>query len=91
MSGTASCERLKKRGHTGISRKTPSTAPPRKPNLTTRGRIGKLEELVALADVVDPSSLSGNKVVFGATVSIEETDSGELQTFARVRHRRSPR
>ena len=48
------------------------------------GRIGKLEELVALADVVDPSSLSGNKVVFGATVSIEETDSGELQTFAIV-------
>jgi transcription elongation factor GreA len=31
-----------------------------------------------------PSSLSGNKVVFGATVSIEETDSGELQTFAIV-------
>ena len=48
------------------------------------GRISKLEELVALADVIDPSSLSGNKVVFGATVSIEDTDSGERQTFAIV-------
>ena len=48
------------------------------------GRLSKLEELVALADVVDPSTLSGNKVVFGATVTIEETDSGEQQTFAIV-------
>lgn len=48
------------------------------------GRISKLEELVALADVVDPLSLSGNKVVFGATVSIEDGDSGERQTFAIV-------
>ena len=48
------------------------------------GRIGKLEELVALADVIDPVTLSGNKVVFGATVTVEETDSGERQTFAIV-------
>jgi len=48
------------------------------------GRISKLEELVALADVVDPTSLSGDKVVFGATVAIEDTDSGERQTFAIV-------
>lgn len=48
------------------------------------GRIGKLEELVALADVIDPSTLSGRKVVFGATVTIEESDSGERQTFAIV-------
>ncbi len=48
------------------------------------GRISKLEELVALADVIDPSTLSGNKVVFGATVTVEDTDSGERQTFAIV-------
>lgn len=48
------------------------------------GRIGKLEELVALADVIDPATLSGKKVVFGATVTIEEADSGERQTFAIV-------
>jgi transcription elongation factor GreA len=48
------------------------------------GRIGKLEELIALADVIDPAALSGKKVVFGATVTIEEADSGERQTFAIV-------
>lgn len=48
------------------------------------GRIGKLEELVALADVIDPTTLSGKKVVFGATVTIEEADSNERQTFAIV-------
>ena len=48
------------------------------------GRISKLEEMIALADVIDPATLSGNRVVFGATVTIEDTDSGEKQTFAIV-------
>jgi transcription elongation factor GreA len=48
------------------------------------GRIKKLEEMVALADVIDPSVLSGNKVVFGATVTIADAESGEQQTFAIV-------
>jgi transcription elongation factor GreA len=48
------------------------------------GRIQKLEELVALSDVIDPVTLSGKKVVFGATVTIEDTASNEKQTFAIV-------
>ena len=48
------------------------------------GRISKLEELIALSDVIDPATLSGDKVVFGATVTIEDTESGERQTFAIV-------
>lgn len=48
------------------------------------GRIARLEEMVALADVIDPTSLSGKRVVFGATVTIEDTASGEKQTFAIV-------
>lgn len=49
------------------------------------GRISKLEELIALADVIDPTAgAASNKVVFGATVTIEDTDSGERQTFAIV-------
>ncbi len=48
------------------------------------GRISKLEEQIALADVIDPMTLSGSKVVFGATVTIEDSDSGERQTFAIV-------
>lgn len=45
------------------------------------GRISKLEELIALANVIDPASLSGSKVLFGATVTLEDTDSGERQVF----------
>jgi transcription elongation factor GreA len=48
------------------------------------GRISKLEELIALANVIDPASLSGNKVLFGATVTLEDTDSGERQVFTIV-------
>lgn len=48
------------------------------------GRIHRLEELVALADVIDPRNLTGERVVFGATVTIEDTDTGESQTFAIV-------
>jgi transcription elongation factor GreA len=49
------------------------------------GRISKLEELIALADVIDPTAgAASNRVVFGATVTIEDTDSGERQTFAIV-------
>lgn len=48
------------------------------------GRIGKLEELVALANVIDPLTLGGKRVVFGATVTIEDTEQGERQTFAIV-------
>lgn len=48
------------------------------------GRISKLEELIALADVIDPGRLSGRRVVFGATVTVEDADSGEQQTFAIV-------
>ena len=43
------------------------------------GRLQKLEELVALADVIDPTTLGGKKVVFGATVTIEDPDSGERE------------
>ncbi len=48
------------------------------------GRVGKLEELIALANVIDPKSLQGPKVVFGATVTIQDTESGERQTFGIV-------
>jgi transcription elongation factor GreA len=48
------------------------------------GRVGKLEEQIALADVIDPRTLSGNRIVFGATVTIEDTDSNERQTFGIV-------
>jgi len=40
------------------------------------GRIGKLEEVISAVEVIDPSTLSGSQVKFGAHVRLvdEETD-----------------
>lgn len=39
-------------------------------------QIGDLEEKFSRAEVVDISKLSGNQVQFGATVTLEDSDSG---------------
>ena len=39
------------------------------------GRIKELESKLALAEVIDPKTLSGNKVVFGATVKLLDCES----------------
>lgn len=41
------------------------------------GRIKELEGMLALSEIIDPSKLSGAKVVFGATVRLSDTESGE--------------
>jgi transcription elongation factor GreA len=42
------------------------------------GRIQEIESKLAAAQVIDPAQLdAGGKVVFGATVELEEEDSGE--------------
>jgi transcription elongation factor GreA len=41
------------------------------------GRIREIEGTIALSEVIDPGKLSGRKVVFGATVRLTDTDSGE--------------
>jgi transcription elongation factor GreA len=40
-------------------------------------RIRELEAKLALSQVIDPASLSGTKVVFGATVKLTDTDTDE--------------
>lgn len=46
------------------------------------GRIGELEGALSTADVIDVSRLNaGSKVVFGATVEMEEENSGEAVTY----------
>lgn len=44
------------------------------------GRIEELEAVIGRAQVIDPKTLSGDKVVFGATVTIinEETEEEEI-------------
>ncbi len=41
------------------------------------GRIEYLEDRISRADVIDPTKLSGDRVVFGAKVSLENLDTGE--------------
>ncbi|MEX0628180.1 MAG: transcription elongation factor GreA [Cucumibacter sp.] len=45
------------------------------------GRIADLESILALAEVIDVSKLSGKTVKFGATVSLADEDSGEKKTY----------
>jgi transcription elongation factor GreA len=41
------------------------------------GRIKTIEQNLALAEVIDPSKLAGDRVAFGATVKLSNTDTGE--------------
>lgn len=45
------------------------------------GRVQELESLLALADVIDVSKLSGDTVKFGATVNIVDEDTDVEKTF----------
>lgn len=47
-------------------------------------RIRDIEANLSTAQVVDISKLSGNKVVFGATVTLEDADSGEERVLSIV-------
>src|SRR5215813_3352075 len=40
-------------------------------------RVADLEDKIARAEIIDPSKLSGNSVKFGATVTLEDEDSGD--------------
>ena len=40
-------------------------------------KIRDLEDKLARADVIDPSKVASDKVVFGATVDLEDLDTGE--------------
>jgi transcription elongation factor GreA len=48
------------------------------------GRIIELEAKIGQAEVIDPSRLSGDKVVFGATVTLADVDSGDESAYTIV-------
>jgi transcription elongation factor GreA len=48
------------------------------------GRTREIEAVLAQAEVIDPAKLSGTKVVFGATVKLTDTDSGDEVTYTIV-------
>jgi transcription elongation factor GreA len=48
------------------------------------GRSREIESILAQAEVIDPGKLSGSRVVFGATVKLTDTDSGDETTYSIV-------
>jgi transcription elongation factor GreA len=48
------------------------------------GRSRDIDSILAQAEVIDPSKLSGERVVFGATVKLIDTDSGDETTYTIV-------
>lgn len=47
-------------------------------------RIAEIEDKLARADVIDPSTLGGDKVKFGAIVELEDMDNGKVVTYRLV-------
>ena len=48
------------------------------------GREKEVEALIATADIIDPATLSGDRVVFGATVQLLDVDTDEEITYTIV-------
>jgi transcription elongation factor GreA len=47
-------------------------------------RIAEIEDRLSRADVIDPSTLGGDKVKFGAFVELEDIDNGTVVTYRLV-------
>lgn len=47
-------------------------------------RINEIEDKLARAEVIDPTTLSGEKVKFGAIVELEDMDNGKMVTYRLV-------
>lgn len=48
------------------------------------GRIAELEGKIASAEVIDPTALSGSRIVFGATVKLVDVDTDKEVTYSLV-------
>jgi len=68
------------RGHGDLSENADYSAAKEEQGLI-EAKIRELEAKVSLAEVIDPTKLSGTRVSFGATVTIEDSESGDVQKF----------
>jgi len=71
------------RGHGDLSENADYSAAKEEQGMI-EAKIRELEAKLALAEVIDPTKLSGSRVKFGATVTIEDTESGDPQTYTIV-------
>jgi transcription elongation factor GreA len=71
------------RGHGDLSENADYSAAKEEQGLI-EAKIRELEAKIALAEVIDPTKLSGSRVRFGATVTIEDSETGETQRYVIV-------
>ncbi len=64
------------RGHGDLSENAEFHAAKEKQSLI-EAQISEIEDTLARAQVIDVSQLSGDKIVFGATVTLADVDSGD--------------
>ena len=70
------------RGHGDLSENADYSAAKEEQGMI-EAKIREYEAKLALSEVIDPTKMSGDKVMFGATVSIEDED-GETQRYTIV-------
>ena len=68
------------RGHGDLSENAEYHAAKESQSLN-EGRVGDLEDLIARAEVIDVTKLSGDKIKFGATVVLVDEDTEEEKTY----------
>lgn len=51
-----------------------------------QGRIQELQSRIALANIIDPSKISQDKIAFGAKVKISDTETADERVFFLVGH-----
>jgi transcription elongation factor GreA len=71
------------RGHGDLSENADYSAA-KEAQSFNEGRIKDVEVMIAFADVIDPSRLTGPKVMFGATVQLSDPDSGDEISYTIV-------
>ncbi|MEO7097485.1 MAG: transcription elongation factor GreA, partial [Polyangiales bacterium] len=71
------------RGHGDLSENADYSAAKEEQGMI-EARIREYEAKLALAEVIDPTKLSGSRVKFGATVTIEDSETGEKQRYTIV-------
>jgi len=47
----------------------------------TEGRVAELEDKISRAEVIDPSKMSGDKIMFGASVKIVDEDTDKELSY----------
>jgi len=71
------------RGHGDLSENADYSAAKEEQGMI-EAKIRELEAKLAMAEVIDPTKMSGTKVRFGATVTIEDVENGDRQTYVIV-------